>query len=91
MDGFEKIKVCIAYEIDGERTEEFPLNYSDLIRAKPVYLELDGWKKPVKGVRKKEDLPKEALNYVNFIADNMNAELLLVSTGANREHTVMFS
>ncbi len=91
LDGFEKIKVCIAYEIDGERTEEFPLNYSDLIRAKPVYLELDGWKKPVKGVRKKEDLPKEALNYVNFIADNMNAELLLVSTGANREHTVMFS
>ncbi len=90
LDGFEKIKVCVAYEIDGERTEEFPLHYADLLKAKPVYIEFPGWKKPVKGVRKREDLPKEAMEYINYIAEAIEAELLLVSTGANRDHTVTF-
>ena len=90
LDGFEKIKVCVAYEIEGERTEEFPPHYSDLLKAKPVYLEMEGWKKPIKGLKKKEELPKEARRYLDFIAENMEAELLLVSTGANRDETVIF-
>lgn len=90
LDGLDSIKVCVAYNIDGEITEEFPLSYSKFERAKPIYREFPGWKKPVRGIRRKEDLPKEAMEYVDYIAQTMGVEILMVSTGPSREDTVFF-
>ncbi len=88
LDGFDTIKVCVAYEIDGEITEEFPTNPVDFAKAKPIYKELPGWKTPVKGISRWEDLPKEAAGYVEFIAEATDTKILLVSTGAERNETV---
>ena len=90
LDGFEKIKVCVAYEIDGEITEEFPTDYVKFCKARPIYKELPGWNTPVKGKNKREELPKEALNYIEFIAEQLDVDIMLVSTGADRRDTVMF-
>ncbi len=90
LDGFDTIKVCVAYEIDGEITEEFPTNHVSFMKAKPVYKELPGWSGSVKGISDRNKLPKEAVNYVNFIAENMGVKVLLVSTGAERRETVVF-
>ncbi len=90
LDELETIKVCVAYEIDGEITEEFPVDHVKFLKAKPVFRELPGWKGSVRGVNKREDLPKEALAYVEFIAESMGVEVLLVSTGAERGDTVLF-
>ena len=90
LDGFDKIKVCVAYDIDGEITEEFPTDPVKFAEAKPVYRELPGWKGTVKGISKKEDLPKEARAYIEFVAEQLGVEIFLVSTGPERKETVLF-
>ncbi len=80
----DKIPVCVAYEIDGEKTTVFPTG-DRLLRAKPVYEYLDGFKADISGCRKLEDLPKAALEYIQFIEDAMGCPIKYVSVGAQRE------
>ncbi len=90
LDGFDSIKVCVAYEIEGERTEEFPTDMVSFSKARPVYRELPGWKGSVKGADRREKLPKEAVAYLEFIAESLGVKLFLVSTGSERKETVVF-
>ena len=80
----DKIPVCTAYEVDGVRTENFPISAA-LDRAKPVYEYLDGWKTDISGCRSFAELPKNAQSYIKFIAEATGANITLVSVGAERD------
>ena len=83
----DEIPVCVAYEIDGKQTTEFPVT-KDLKRAKPVYVTLPGWKCDIRGIRKFEDLPENARNYVNFIEKQIGYPITMVSNGPAREDII---
>lgn len=80
----DKIPVCVAYEIDGEKTTIFPTG-DKLLRAKPVYEYLEGFKTDISACRKAEDLPKEALDYIRFIENAVSCPIKYVSVGAYRD------
>ncbi len=79
----DEIKVCTAYEIDGEITDVFPVT-SKLAKAKPVYTTLPGWKCDIRGITDYDKLPKEAKDYVDFIEAHIDVPIKLVSTGPKR-------
>ena len=80
----DKIPVCVAYSIDGATTESFPSG-DKLLRAEPVYEYLDGFKTDISKCRKPEDLPAEALRYIEFIENAVGCPINYVSVGAKRD------
>ena len=84
---FDKIPVCTAYEVDGEIRYDFPIG-DDLVRAKPVYEYLEGFKCDISKCRKPEDLPKEALDYVKYIEKAVGCHIKYVSVGAARDEYI---
>ena len=80
----EEIKVCTAYEIDGEITKDFPTT-SQLKKAKPVFETLKGWHCDIRGIKEFDKLPKEAQDYVLFIEKQIGHKINMVSNGAERE------
>ncbi len=80
----DKIPVCVAYEIDGEITTTFPTG-DKLTNAKPVYEYFEGFKTDISVCRKKEDLPKTALDYINYIEKEVGCPIKYVSVGAERD------
>lgn len=80
----DKIPVCTAYEIDGEKVYEFPVGEA-LNAAKPVIEYVDGWKCDISACRKKEDLPKAALDYVYYLEKATGSKIKYVSVGPDRE------
>lgn len=83
----DEIKVCIGYEIDGVVSKDFPVTPL-LSKAKPVYEVLPGWKSNVRGIKKFEDLPVEAQNYVLFIEKHLEVPVTMVSNGPNRDEII---
>lgn len=78
------IPICVAYEIDGKRTEEFP--YGELLnRAKPIIETMPGWNCDISGCRKVSDLPKQAVNYMKYIEKAVGCPIKYLSVGADRE------
>ena len=90
LDGLEKVKVCVGYEIDGREYETFPSRVSELEKARPIYEELPGWD-GAKGKRKYEDLPLNARKYVDFVSNWLNIPVKIISTGEAREDTIIQS
>lgn len=84
LNDYDKIPICIAYEVDGERIEDFPTD-PRLDRAKPIYEYLDGWKEDISGIRKAEDLPKECMDYVKELERLVNAPIQYISVGPERD------
>jgi adenylosuccinate synthase len=80
----EKVPVCVAYEVNGERVDYFPKG-DELTNAKPIYEYVPGWKCDITGCRSFNDLPKEAQDYVNFIRDSVGCDIKYVSVGAGRD------
>ena len=87
LSGFDSLKLCVAYELDGERLETFPDNVHDLWRARPVYDTMPGFG-DVQGAKSLEDLPSEARAYLDRISGAMGAEVALVSLGPGRGEDV---
>ena len=83
LGGMEKVPVCVAYEVDGERVENFPTG-SRLERAKPVYEYFPGFG-DVSRCRKKEDLPQAALDYIAYLEKAVRCPIKYVSVGAERD------
>ena len=83
----DEIPVCVAYEIDGKQTKEFPTT-DKLNRAKPVLKVLPGWKQDIRGIRKYEDLPENCRKYVEFIENEIGFPIKIVSNGPNREDII---
>lgn len=81
----EKIPVCTAYEINGEKVDNFPAGIVELNAAKPVYEYLPGFNCDISNCRKPEDLPKEALDYIKYIEKAIGCPVKYVSVGAERD------
>ena len=89
LDALDEIKVCVGYEIDGERVETFPAVSQDLQKIKPIYETLEGWKSETLGTTKIEDLPEKAREYVEFLSNSIGVEIGLISTGPERDQTII--
>lgn len=89
LDELPELKVCVAYELDGKRSSEVPLDMAQLAHVKPVYKTIPGWKSDSTGLTDFESLPQKAKDYLRFIADDLGVEICVVSTGARREETIM--
>ena len=83
----DRIPVCVAYEVNGERTTDFPMG-EELVEAKPVYEYMDGWKTDVSGCRRFEELPVNARKYVKFLEESVGCPVKYVSVGAEREQYI---
>lgn len=87
LDGFDEIKACVAYEIDGRRVEEFPYSIeSDTL--KPVYVTLPGWKTDMTGMKSEEEFPAAFVRYINFLEAELDTPITIVSIGPDREQTI---
>ncbi len=89
LDELEEIKVCVAYEIDGETCYHFPSNASHFANCKPIYKSLPGWQQPTTECRSLEDLPQQALDYLKFLAELMEVPIAIISLGASRDQTII--
>jgi len=89
LSNFEKINVCVGYEINGKKLKYFPTNVYDLENAEPIYETLDGWNEDISFARNFDELPSKAKDYLNFIADKSNFEIGIISVGPKRDQTIL--
>ncbi|BAZ15318.1 adenylosuccinate synthetase [Calothrix sp. NIES-4071] len=89
LDELDEIKVCTAYEIEGERSEHFPSSSRKFARCRPIYKTLPGWKTCTSDCRSWSDLPKQAQDYLKFLAELMEVPIAIVSLGASRDQTII--
>ena len=89
LTGWEKIPVCVAYEIDGNRVEELPASQSDFHHAKPIYEYLPGWKENISKAKSVADLPKNAQEYVKFLEKISGAPMSAIGVGPGRDETIV--
>jgi len=85
LDGFDEIKVCIAYEVDGKEINYVPYDLED---AKPVYKSFAGWEK-TEGVREFDDLPSTAKSYIEALEEMIGTKMGIISTSPDREDTII--
>ncbi len=90
FDTFDRLKVCVAYDVRGVRHSSLPYHQSDLHDAVPVYEEFPGWKTDLTQVTEQHQLPIEAKNYLAFLAEQCGAPISFVGTGPGREQYVQF-
>ena len=88
MDVFPKIKICVAYELDGKRIDYVPSSSAELARVKPIYEEMDGWMCETSNVTRMEDLPPKAKAYVDRLVELSGGKLGILSIGPARESTL---
>ena len=89
LDTLEEIKVCTAYRYEGGIIKEFPPEEWVLERVAPQYHTLKGWQKSTLGITNYDDLPQRAKDYLKYIRDLLEKEVSIVSTGAEREETIL--
>ncbi len=89
MDELDLIKICIAYEVDGQTTTIPPFSAEGYSAAIPVYIEMPGWKCSTIGTHSFNDLPQEAKNYIRKIEELSQIPVHILSTGPDREETLI--
>jgi adenylosuccinate synthase len=89
LDGFEQIKVCIGYQLDGESLDYLPADANMQARLVPVYETLDGWTETTAGARSWAQLPANAIKYVRRVEELIGAPVALLSTSPDRDDTIM--
>ncbi|ARY90333.1 MULTISPECIES: adenylosuccinate synthase [Lacticaseibacillus] len=87
LTGLDTVKICVAYERDGERIENYPASLKFLSECKPVYEELPGWKEDITHAKTLADLPENARHYVERITELLGVDLLTFSVGPDRDQT----
>ncbi len=89
LSQFEKIKVCVAYEYEGERYDVYPPHQTIFHKATPIYEELSGWKTDISDVRDFGSLPSEARAYIGFIEESTGVPATIISVGPERTQTIL--
>lgn len=89
LDSFEALKVCVAYEVDGRRTDTLPAGRRAISTARPIYEELPGWQTDTSRCRNFDDLPQQAQDYVRRIERLIGAPAALVSVGPERDQAII--
>ena len=87
LSGLDTVKICVAYDLDGQRIDHYPASLEQLKRCKPIYEELPGWSEDITGVRSLEDLPENARNYVRRVSELVGVRISTFSVGPGREQT----
>ena len=87
LSGLETVKICTAYELNGEIITEYPANNHIIEQCKPVYEELPGWTEDITGVRSLDELPENARKYIERILELTGIQLMTFSVGPAREQT----
>ncbi|WP_057490110.1 adenylosuccinate synthase [Streptococcus orisasini] len=87
LSGLETVKICVAYDLDGQRIDHYPASLEQLKRCKPIYEELPGWSEDITGVRSLEDLPENARNYVRRVGELVGVRISTFSVGPDRDQT----
>ena len=88
LDDFDEIKACVAYEINGERVEEFPFSIEE-DEIKPVYVTMPGWKTDMTKFHDESQFPKEFSDYIAFLEKELETPITIVSIGPDREQTII--
>jgi adenylosuccinate synthase len=89
LSGLERVPVCVAYEVDGERVEEMPMIQADLVKAIPVYEYLDGWFEPLENAKTFADLPENAQAYVRRVEELSRCTVSAIGVGPGRDQTLV--
>ncbi|MDO5643498.1 MAG: adenylosuccinate synthetase, partial [Paracoccus sp. (in: a-proteobacteria)] len=89
LDGFETLKICTGYEIDGVTYDYLPTAAALQARVKPIYEEMPGWKESTAGARSWADLPAEAIKYVRRVEELIQCPVALLSTSPERDDTIL--
>ena len=89
LTGWEKIPVCVAYDIDGQRVEEVPSSQTDFHHAVPIYEYLPGWSEDISKARSLSDLPKNARDYISFLEEISGAPMSAIGVGPGRDETIV--
>ncbi|MBA3264912.1 MAG: adenylosuccinate synthase [Nocardioidaceae bacterium] len=89
LTGLEKVPVCVAYDVNGVRHDEMPVNQTDFHHATPIYEELQGWWEDISGARTLDDLPANARAYVEAVEEMSGARISAVGVGPGRHETVV--
>jgi adenylosuccinate synthase len=89
LDGFEEIKVCVGYRLDGARIDRMPASQAAQARLEPIYESVEGWKATTAGARSWANLPAQAIKYVRRIEELIEAPVALLSTSPEREDTIL--
>ena len=89
LDGFETLKICTGYELDGERLDYLPTAADQQARCKPLYEEMPGWSESTEGARSWADLPANAIKYVRRVEELIDCPVALLSTSPERDDTIL--
>ena len=89
LDELDEIKMCVAYELDGEKLDYLPAAVEDQIKIKPIYKSFPGWKVSTSGIKNMDLLPDNAKKYIFSIEDFIGAKISSVSTSPERDDTIL--
>lgn len=89
LDGFDEIKVCIGYMLDGQRIDRFPAGQNEQARVEPIWETFEGWTQSTRGARKWSELPAQAVKYVRQVEELIECPITLLSTSPEREDTIL--
>ncbi len=89
LDGFETLRICVAYELDGKRIEYLPTAAAQQARVKPIYETLPGWSETTAGARSWADLPAAAVKYVRRVEELIRCPVAMLSTSPERDDTIL--
>ena len=89
LDELDEIKMCVAYELDGERLDYLPAAVEDQIKIKPIYETFPGWKVSTSGVKNMDSLPENAKKYIFAVEDFIGAKISSISTSPERDDTIL--
>jgi adenylosuccinate synthase len=89
FDTQPEIKICTAYRYQGKPLETMPPDVETLTKVEPVYRTMPGWGKPTPGIREVQELPQAARDYLNFVSDELEVEIGMISTGPERDATIV--
>ena len=88
LDGFDEIRACVAYEIEGVKTERFPFDVDDS-KIKPVYKTLPGWNCGMTKTKCEAEFPENFVSYIKFLEKELETPITIVSVGPDREQTII--
>ena len=89
LDELDEIKMCIAYKIDGKEIDYLPAAVEDQLKVKPIYQSFKGWKTKTRGIKKFDDLPTNAKNYIKELEKFIEAKVSSISTSPERNDTIL--
>jgi len=89
LDNLEEVKICIAYDLDGKKMDYLPAAVDDQLKVKPVYRTFKGWKTSTNGIKKFDDLPENAKQYINELEKFIETKVSSISTSPERNDTIL--